>query len=56
METLYALAGMFPDSGSNDRSELHGESLPENSSTLQDLGESPNSAFEGSSRLYLLIR
>ncbi|RDY13011.1 hypothetical protein CR513_02127, partial [Mucuna pruriens] len=36
-ETLYALAGMFPDNGSNhNMKEPDGESLPDNSSVLQD--------------------
>ncbi|KAF7817642.1 uncharacterized protein G2W53_031611 [Senna tora] len=49
VETLYALAGMFPNSGSNDTdsSKLDGDSLPENS-VLQDVGNSTNAAFEAS--------
>ncbi|XP_061355831.1 uncharacterized protein LOC133300326 isoform X2 [Gastrolobium bilobum] len=49
VETLYALAGMFPNKGSNHNSrELHGESLQENSSVLQYLEENPNAALEAS--------
>ncbi|XP_020208127.1 uncharacterized protein LOC109793068 [Cajanus cajan] len=40
VETLYALAGMFPDNGSNAKSELDSESFPENSTVLQDQEES----------------
>ncbi|KAK7351754.1 hypothetical protein VNO77_11425 [Canavalia gladiata] len=40
VETLYALAGMFPYNGSNARSEPDGESLPENSTVLEDQEES----------------
>ncbi|RDX93621.1 hypothetical protein CR513_24085, partial [Mucuna pruriens] len=41
VETLYALAGMFPgNNGSNAKSELESESLPENSTVLQDQEES----------------
>ncbi|CAJ1973219.1 unnamed protein product [Sphenostylis stenocarpa] len=39
-ETLYALAGMFPDNGSSVKSEPDSESLPENSTVLQDQEES----------------
>ncbi|KAJ7957863.1 Restriction of telomere capping protein [Quillaja saponaria] len=46
VETLYALAGMFPDSGTSDRNRLDGESLPEKSSVFQNLTESPNAACE----------
>ena len=49
METLYALAGMFPDNGSSAKTELECESLPEKSSALQDPEESANATFEGSS-------
>ncbi|KAJ1382570.1 hypothetical protein SESBI_44128 [Sesbania bispinosa] len=49
-ETLYALAGMFPDNnGSNHNSrELDEESLPQNSSVLQDLNENVNAALKSS--------
>ncbi|KAK7409914.1 hypothetical protein VNO78_00314 [Psophocarpus tetragonolobus] len=40
VETLYALAGMFPDNGSNVKSELDSESLPGNSMVLYDQEES----------------
>ncbi|XP_027353828.1 uncharacterized protein LOC113864389 isoform X2 [Abrus precatorius] len=36
VETLYALAGMFPDNGSSSRTEQDGESLPVNSTVLPD--------------------
>ncbi|TKY45517.1 hypothetical protein E2542_SST30517 [Spatholobus suberectus] len=50
VETLYALAGMFPDNGSNVKSELHSESLPQNSTVLQDQEESQsaNATIEAS--------
>ncbi|KAJ1375206.1 hypothetical protein SESBI_51263, partial [Sesbania bispinosa] len=44
-ETLYALAGMFPNNGSNTRTELECESLP---GVLQDQEESTNATFEAS--------
>ncbi|KAI4316931.1 hypothetical protein L6164_024858 [Bauhinia variegata] len=46
VETLYALAGMFPDSGLNNETNLDGMSLPENS-ILPDIEESPNVALQG---------
>jgi len=53
VETLYALAGMFPaDNASNAiKSELGSESLPENSTVLQDQEESQsaNVTVEGCS-------
>ncbi|KAL2346247.1 hypothetical protein Fmac_000247 [Flemingia macrophylla] len=50
VETLYALAGMFPDNASNAKSELESESLPENSTLLQDQEESlsANATIEAS--------
>ncbi|GAU13579.1 hypothetical protein TSUD_346830 [Trifolium subterraneum] len=45
-ETLYALAGMFAISGSNEVNELDSESLPKNSSVSQDQAESTNATFE----------
>ncbi|KAK7352249.1 hypothetical protein VNO80_17668 [Phaseolus coccineus] len=49
-ETLYALAGMLPDNGSNVKSEPDSESLPENSTVLQDQeeSESANATVEAS--------
>ncbi|GAU24983.1 hypothetical protein TSUD_312180, partial [Trifolium subterraneum] len=47
-ETLYALAGMFAISGSNEENELDSESLPKNSSVSQDQAESTNATFEAS--------
>lgn len=48
-ETLYALAGMFSDNGSNHNSkELDGESLPDNSSVLQDLEDNTSATLEDS--------
>ncbi|TKY57633.1 hypothetical protein E2542_SST14683 [Spatholobus suberectus] len=48
-ETLYALAGMFPDNASNHKSkEPDGESLPDNSSVLQDLEDNASAALEAS--------
>ncbi|CAK8569697.1 unnamed protein product [Lathyrus sativus] len=48
-ETLYSLAAMFPESGSNHVSkEIYGESLIENSSVLQDKKENVNAALEES--------
>lgn len=45
-ETLYALAGMFPDNGSNhNNKELEGESLPDNSSVLQNLEDNASAAL-----------
>ncbi|CAJ1972546.1 unnamed protein product [Sphenostylis stenocarpa] len=45
-EALYALAGMFPDNGSNHNSkELEGESLPDNSSVLQNLEDKASAAL-----------
>ena len=52
-ETLYALAGMFPGKCLNNKSELVGESLPENSSVLHELEEGTNTAFDGSFHPYL---
>lgn len=48
-ETLYALAGMLPDNGSNVKSEPDSGSLPENSTVLQDQeeSESANATVEG---------
>ncbi|KAF7829574.1 uncharacterized protein G2W53_011907 [Senna tora] len=48
VETLYALAGMFPHNCSNSRRPLVGESLPESSSVLQVLQEGTKTAFEDS--------
>ncbi|KAI4336784.1 hypothetical protein L6164_015265 [Bauhinia variegata] len=47
-ETLYALAGMFPDSSLNCRSKLDGMSMPERS-ILPDIEieASPNAALQG---------
>ncbi|AES59733.2 hypothetical protein MTR_1g025180 [Medicago truncatula] len=48
-ETLYALAAMFPRSGSNDIiKELDGEPFMENSSVLQDMKEKVNASLEAS--------
>ncbi|KAI5392785.1 uncharacterized protein LOC127093466 isoform X3 [Lathyrus oleraceus] len=48
-ETLYALAAMFPHSGSDHVSkELYGEALIENSSVLQDKKENVNASLEAS--------
>ncbi|BAT77690.1 hypothetical protein LR48_Vigan09g031600 [Vigna angularis] len=49
-ETLYALAGMLPDNGSNAKSEPDSESLPENSTVLQDqeASQSANVTVEAS--------
>lgn len=48
-ETLYALAGMFPQSGSNHIcKKLDGESLIQNSSVLQNMKENANAAIEAS--------
>ncbi|KAK7321805.1 hypothetical protein VNO77_32759 [Canavalia gladiata] len=51
-ETLYALAGMFPDNGSNHSisRELDEESLPDNnnSSVLQDLEDNVGASLEAS--------
>ncbi|ESW32662.1 hypothetical protein PHAVU_001G006800 [Phaseolus vulgaris] len=41
-ETLYALAGMFPDNDSNQNSK---ESLPDNSSVLQNLEDNASAAL-----------
>ncbi|XP_027940372.1 uncharacterized protein LOC114194387 isoform X2 [Vigna unguiculata] len=44
-ETLYALAGMFPDNASNhNNKELEGESLPDNSSVLKNLEDNASAA------------
>nr|KYP74869.1 hypothetical protein KK1_007562 [Cajanus cajan] len=48
-ETLYALAGMFPDNGSNHNSkQTDGESLPDKSSVLQNLEDNPSASLEDS--------
>ena len=48
METLYALAGMFPHNASNHNStDLDGKSLPDNSSVLQDLEDNASDALQG---------
>ncbi|XP_057721548.1 uncharacterized protein LOC130935697 isoform X2 [Arachis stenosperma] len=48
-ETLYALAGMFPDNGMNENSkQLHEESLLKNTSVLEDLKENANASSEAS--------
>ena len=46
VETLYALAGMFPYNESNDRSELDSASLWVNSSIMEDQEESANTTLE----------
>ncbi|KAK7382954.1 hypothetical protein VNO78_28618 [Psophocarpus tetragonolobus] len=48
-ETLYALAGMFPDNGSNNNStELDGKSFPEKSLVLQDWEDNASASLDAS--------
>ena len=46
VETLYALAGMFPYNESNDRSELDSAALWVNSSIMEDQEESANTTLK----------
>ncbi|XP_048444118.1 uncharacterized protein LOC103927813 [Pyrus x bretschneideri] len=46
VETLYALAGLFPRNDSNDDSKVDSESLDANASALPESKESLTSAFE----------
>lgn len=47
VETLYALAGLFPNNDANDNSKLDTESLDANPSALPESKETPTPAFEG---------
>ncbi|KAL6295577.1 hypothetical protein ACE6H2_003719 [Prunus campanulata] len=47
VETLYALAGLFPNNDANDNSKLDTESLDANPSALPEFKETPTPAFEG---------
>lgn len=55
VETLYALAGMFPNNGSSDTSKLDDGSLPENS-VLQDIKNGTNAAFGGFSHAHQFVK
>ncbi|CAL8099127.1 unnamed protein product [Prunus armeniaca] len=46
VETLYALAGLFPNNDANDNSKLDTESLDANPSALPESKETPTPAFE----------
>ncbi|KAL2319077.1 hypothetical protein Fmac_032953 [Flemingia macrophylla] len=50
-ETLYALAGMFPDNGSNHNGkQTEGESLPDKSSVLQGMEDNASAALEATAQ------
>jgi hypothetical protein len=47
VETLYALAGMFPSNDVNEKSKLDGESMEEKPSALPESRESTMPSLEG---------
>lgn len=48
METLYALAGMFPNNDASEKSKLDSESMEEKPSAMPVSKESPMPTLEGS--------